>query len=137
MKEEFDIVPRANRRTGSKILIGLLVVALIIMVVSFALQWYVIRELFSFTTDMVERQLVQQAPDGVEDMEIRRTFDRVRKALLHMPVSYLRGDINLKKVKSAAYYALKANEDKEWTSEEVNTMLKMMNAAVGFKREVR
>ena len=137
MKEEFDTVPRTNRRTGSKILIGLLVVALIIMVVSFALQWYVIRELFSFTTDMVERQLVQQAPDGVEDMEIRRTFDRVRKALLHMPVSYLRGDINLKKVKSAAYYALKANEDKEWTSEEVNTMLKMMNAAVGFKREVR
>ena len=137
MKEEFDTAPRANRRTGSKILVGLLVVALIIMVVSFALQWYVIRELFSFTTDMVERQLVQQAPEGVEDMEIRKTFDRVRKALLHMPVSYLRGDINLKKVKSAAYYALKANEDKEWTSEEVNTMLKMMNSAVGFKRDVR
>lgn len=137
MKEEFDTAPRTNKRTGSKILAGLLVIALIIMIVSFALQWYVIRELFSFSADMVERQLVQQAPEGVDDLEIRKTFERVRKALLHMPVSYLRGDINLKKVKGAAYYALKANEDKEWTSEEVNTMLKMMNAAVGFKREVR
>lgn len=137
MKEEFDATIRANRRIGSKILVGLLVIALIIMIVSFALQWYIIRELFSFTTDVVERQLVQQAPEGVEDIEIRKTFARVRKALLHMPLSYLRGDINLKKVKNAAYYALKANENKEWTSEEVNTMLKMMNAAVGFKREVK
>ena len=137
MTAELDTASHANKKTGSKIIVGLLVVALIIMIISFALQWYIIRELFSFTTDIVERQLVQQAPEGVEDMEIRKTFARVRKALLHMPLSYLRGDINLKKVKSAAYYALKANEDKEWTSEEVNTMLKMMNAAVGFKREVR
>lgn len=137
MNEEFDTPTRPNKRTGSKIFVGVLVAALIIMVASFALQWYVIRELISFTTEMVERQLVQQAPEGVEEIEIRKTFERARKALLHMPLSYLRGDINLKKVKSAAYYALKANEDKEWTSEEVNTMLKMMNAAVGFKREVR
>lgn len=137
MTEELNTNSHASKRTGSKILVGILVVALIIMIISFAVQWYLIRELFSFTTDIVERQLVQQAPAGVEDGEIRRTFARVRKALLHMPLSYLRGDINLKKVKSAAYYALKANEDKEWTSEEVNTMLKMMNAAVGFKREVR
>ncbi|MDE0301242.1 MAG: hypothetical protein OXN17_21645 [Candidatus Poribacteria bacterium] len=137
MNEEVDAVPRTKKRTGTRIVVGLLVIALIIMVISFSLQWYIIRELFSFTTDIVERQLVQQAPDGVEVTEIRKTFARVRKALLHMPLSYLQGDINLKKVKSAAYYALKANEDKEWTSEEVNTMLKMMNAAVGFKREVR
>jgi hypothetical protein len=137
MKEEFNTAPRVNKKAGSRIVVALLVVALIIMSISFALQWYIIRELFSFTTDIVERQLVQQAPEGVEDVEIQKTFSRVRKALLHMPLSYLQGDINLKKVKRAAYYALKANEDKEWTSEEVNTMLKMMNAAVGFKREVR
>lgn len=137
MKEEFNTASHVNKRTGSRIVVGLLVVALIIMIILFAVQWYIIRELFSFTTDIVEGQLVQQAPEGVESAEIQITFARVRKALLHMPLSYLSGDINLKKVKGAAYYALKANEDKEWTSEEVNTMLKMMNAAVGFKREVR
>ena len=137
MKEEFNTASHVNKRTGSKIVVGLLVVALIIMIILFAVQWYIIRELFNFSTDIVEGQLVQQAPEGVESAEIQITFARVRKALLHMPLSYLSGDINLKKVKGAAYYALKANEDKEWTSEEVNTMLKMMNAAVGFKREVR
>ena len=137
MKEEFTTASNENRKTGSKIVVGILIVALTIMMILFALQWYLIRELFSFTTDIVEGQLVQQAPAGVENAEIHKTFARVRKALLHMPLSYLRGDINLKKAKSAAYYALKANGDKEWTSEEVNTMLKMMNAAVGFKREVR
>ena len=137
MKEEFNTASHVNKRTGLRIVVGLLVVALIIMIILFAVQWYIIRELFSFTTDIVEGQLVQQAPEGVESAEIQITFARVRKALLHMPLSYLSGDINLKKVKGAAYYALKANEDKEWTSEEVNTMLKMMNAAVGFKREVR
>ena len=52
-----------------------------------------------------------------------------------MPWSYLRGKIRLKKVKLAADYALKANEDQVWTSDEVNTLMEMMNAAVGFKRE--
>jgi hypothetical protein len=97
MKEEFNTAPRVNKKAGSRIVVVLLVVALIIMSISFALQWYIIRELFSFTTDIVERQLVQQAPEGVEDVEIQKTFSRVRKALLHMPLSYLQGDINLKK----------------------------------------
>ena len=137
MKEEIDAVSHPKKRAGSRIAVALLAIALIIMVVAFCLQWYILRQLFSFTTDIVEHQLVQQAPEGVEEAEIRKTFARVRKALLHMPLSYLRGDINLKKIKSAAYYALQADKDKHWTSEEVNTMLKMMNAAVGFKREVR
>lgn len=137
MKEEIDAAPQANKKTGLRIAVALLAVALIIMLVAFCLQWYILRELFSYTTDIVEHQLVQQAPEGVEQAEIRKTFARVRKALLHMPLSYLRGDINLKKIKSAAYYALQADKDKDWTSEEINTMLKMMNAAVGFKREVK
>ena len=137
MKKEIDAASHANKKSGSKLLVTLLTVALVIMVVAFCLQWYILRELFSYTTDIVEHQLVRQAPEGVEEAEIRKTVARVRKALLHMPLSYLRGDINLKKVKSAAYYALQADNDKDWTSEEINTMLKMMNAAVGFKREAK
>lgn len=113
---------------------GLLTVALIFLLILFFLQWYLIRELFSFAADVVEDQLIQQAPDGVVASEISMTFDRVEDALMSLPMSYISGKINLRKVKAAADYALKANENEEWTSEEVNTMLKMMNAAVGFKK---
>ncbi len=113
---------------------GLLTVALIFLLILFFLQWYLIRELFSFAADVVEDQLIQQAPDGVAASEISMTFDRVEDALMSLPMSYISGKINLRKVKAAADYALKANENEEWTSEEVNTMLKMMNAAVGFKK---
>ena len=113
---------------------GLLTVALIFLLILFFLQWYLIRELFSFAADVVEDQLIQQVPDGVAASEISMTFDRVEDALMSLPMSYISGKINLRKVKAAADYALKSNEDEEWTSEEVNTMLKMMNAAVGFKK---
>ncbi len=113
---------------------GLLTVALIFLLILFFSQWYLIRELFSFAADVVEDQLIQQAPDGVAASEISMTFDRVEDALMSLPMSYISGKINLRKVKAAADYALKANENEEWTSEEVNTMLKMMNAAVGFKK---
>ena len=113
----------------------ILAVVLIFMFILFLLQCYLIRELFSFATDIVEWQLAQQAPDGVEAAEIKKTFERVKRALLNMPMSYVSGKINLKKIKTAANFAVKANEDEQWSSEEVNTLLKMMNAAVGFKRE--
>ena len=113
----------------------LLAVGLILMLILFFLQWYLITELFSFAADLMEDQLIQQAPDGVETSEITATFVHVRQVMKGMPWSYLRGKIRLKKVKLAADYALKANEDQVWTSDEVNTLMEMMNAAVGFKRE--
>ncbi|MCZ6680116.1 MAG: hypothetical protein O7E52_23035 [Candidatus Poribacteria bacterium] len=114
---------------------GLLAAILVIMLILFFLQWYLISELFSFAADLMEDQLVQQAPDGVDSSEITATFGHVRQALKSMPLSYLRGKIRLKKVKAAADYSLKANADQYWTAEEVNTLLQMMNAAVGFRRE--
>ena len=136
MGEKSNVTPNQKRDKRLKTVAGILAVALIFMFILFFLQWYLIRELFSFATDIVERQLAQQAPEGVEAVEIEKTSERVKQALLNMPMSYISGKINLKKVKAAGNYALKANEDDQWTSEEVNTLLKMMNAAVGFKREV-
>ena len=114
---------------------GLLAVALVVMLILFVLQWYLINELFRFAADLVKDQLLQQAPEGVEASEITKTFERVEQALTGMPMSYITGKIDLKVAKAAADYAVKANADDVWTSEEINTLLNMMNAAVGFKRE--
>ena len=113
---------------------GLLTVALVLMLILFFSQWYLITELLDLTVDLVEKELIRRAPEGVEVSEITSTFENVREALMKMPVSYITGKIGLRKIKAAANYAKSANTDGEWTSEEVNTMLIMMNAAVGFKR---
>lgn len=112
-----------------------LAIILIIMVVLFFLQWYLITELFSFAADLMKSQLIQQAPDGVEAVDIIATFNRVEQAMQAMPLSYLRGQVRLRKVKIAIDYASKANEDGLWSAEEINTLLKMTDAAVGFKGE--
>lgn len=114
-----------------------LAIILIIMVVLFFLQWYLITELFSFAADLMKSQLIQQAPDGVEAVDIIATFNRVEQAMQAMPLSYLRGQVRLRKVKIAIDYASKANEDGLWSAEEINTLLKMTDAAVGFKGEKR
>lgn len=112
-----------------------LAIILIIMVVLFFLQWYLITKLFSFAADLMKSQLIQQAPDGVEAVDIIATFNRVEQAMQAMPLSYLRGQVRLRKVKIAIDYASKANEDGLWSAEEINTLLKMTDAAVGFKGE--
>ena len=114
-----------------------LAIILIIMVVLFFLQWYLITKLFSFAADLMKSQLIQQAPDGVEAVDIIATFNRVEQAMQAMPLSYLRGQVRLRKVKIAIDYASKANEDGLWSAEEINTLLKMTDAAVGFKGEKR
>lgn len=109
-----------------------LAVILVIMLILFFLQWYLITELFTFAADLMKSQLIQQAPDGVDAEAIRATFNRVEQTMRAMPLSYLRGQVRLRKVKIAIDYASKANEDGLWSAEEINTLLKMTDAAVGF-----
>ena len=115
------------------LLTKVLAVLLVLMFIFFFLQWYLITELFTFAADLMKSQLIQQAPDGVDAEAIRATFDRVEKTTRAMPLSYLRGQVRLRKVKIAIDYASKANEDGLWSAEEINTLLKMTDAAVGFK----
>jgi hypothetical protein len=123
-----------RRALGNPFISGLLAVVLVFILILFFLQWFLIGELLGLTIDLVETELIEQKLDGVEASEITRTFERVRQSLLNMPKSYITGKLHLKKVTAAAEFAKKANEDGEWTPEEVNTLLRMMNAAVGFKR---
>ena len=110
-----------------------LAVLLVVLLIFFFLQWYLITELFSFAADLMKSQLIQQAPDGVDAEAIKATFNRVEQAMQAMPLSYLRGQVRLTKIRIAIDYASKANEDGLWSAEEINTLLKMTDAAVGYK----
>ena len=110
-----------------------LAVLLVLLLIFFFLQWYLITGLFSFAASLMKSQLIQQAPDGVDAEAIKTTFDRVEQAMQAMPLSYLRGQVRLRKIRIAIDYASKANEDGLWSAEEINTLLKMTDAAVGYK----
>lgn len=111
----------------------LLAILLVLMLIFFFLQWYLITKLFNLVADLMKSQLIQQAPDGVDTEAIKATFNRVEQAMHAMPLSYLRGQVRLRKVQIAIEYASKANEDGVWSAQEINTLLKMTDAAVGFK----
>ncbi len=137
MAENLTDSPQGALHKRVPFMAKVLAVILVIMVVLFFLQWYLITELFSFAAGLMKSQLIQQAPDGVDTAAIIATFNRVEQAMLAMPLSYLRGQVRLRKVKIAIDYASKANEDGLWSAEEINTLLKMTDAAVGFKGEKR
>ncbi len=98
---------------------------LLIMIILFVIQTLFIRALVIMAIDLAETEvLIQtQSLEGVDREEIRATFARLRKALP-------RGQINLRKTNVAARYVQQARSDDEWTADEVNTLLDMMNAAL-------
>ena len=127
-----DSLQGPSRRRIS-LITKVLAVLFVLLLIFFFLQWYLITGLFSFAADLMKAQLIQQAPDGVDAEAIKATFDRVEQAMQAMPLSYLRGQVRLRKVRIAIDYASKANEDGLWSAEEINTLLKMTDAAVGYK----
>ena len=110
-----------------------LTVLLIFTVCLAVLQWFIIKELFGFGVDMVKDALIQQAPEGVERYDIETTFDRVKSAGMQLPFSFLTGKISLRKIRAVGRYAKEANADQVWDADEINTLLRMMNASVGVK----
>ena len=110
-----------------------LTILLILTLCLAVLQWFIIKELFSFGTDMVKDALIRQAPEGVDRYDIEATFDRVKTAGMQLPFSFLTGKIDLRKIRAVGRYAIEANRDEAWDADEINTLLRMMNASVGFK----
>jgi hypothetical protein len=97
------------------------------------LQWFIIKELFGFGADMVKDALIRQAPEGVDRDDVEITFDRVKTAGMQLPFSFLTGKISLRKIQAVGRYAIEANNDQVWDADEINTLLRMMNASVGVK----
>ena len=110
-----------------------LTVLLILTVCLAILQWFIIKELFGFGADMVKDALIRQAPEGVERADIEATFDRVKSVGMQLPFSFLTGRISLRKIRAVGRYAIEANADEVWDADEINTLLRMMNASVGVK----
>lgn len=110
-----------------------LTVLLILTICLAVLQWFIIKELFGFGADMVKDALIRQAPEGVNRDDIETTFDRVKTVGMQLPFSFLTGKISLRKIRAVGRYALEANDDQVWDADEINTLLRMMNASVGVK----
>ncbi|MDD9972403.1 MAG: hypothetical protein OXU27_00285 [Candidatus Poribacteria bacterium] len=122
-----------QKRTWKRHIVKTLTILLILMVCLAILQWFIIKELFGFGVDMVEDALIQQAPEGVDRYNIEATFDRVKTAGMQLPFSFLTGKISLRKIRAVGRYAKEANNDGSWDADEINTLLRMMDASVGVK----
>ncbi len=110
-----------------------LTVLLILTVCLAILQWFIIKELFGFGADMMKDALIRQAPEGVDRYDIETTFDRVKTVGMQLPFSFLTGKISLRKIRAVGRYAREANDDQVWDADEINTLLRMINASVGVK----
>lgn len=125
-----------GNRNWKRHLTKALTILLIFMVCLSILQWFIIKALIEFGANTLKDAMVNQAPEGVNRNHIINTFERVKSAVLRLPFSFLTGKINLRKIKDAGDYAIEANKDDFWTPEEINTLLRMLNAAVGYKKEL-
>lgn len=111
-----------------------LTVLLLFMVCLSILQWFIIIVLFGFGTEMLKDAMIRQAPEGVEHEYIIETLERVKSAAQWIPLSFLTGKIKIRKLKTAGDFAIEANEDETWTADEINSLLTMLNASVGYKQ---
>ncbi len=125
-----------GNRNWKRHLTKALTILMIFMVCLSIFQWFIITALFRFGTEMLKDAMVRQAPEGVNRDDIKNTFERVKSAAERIPFSFITGKISLRKIKTAGEYAIEANDDETWNAEEINTLLRMLNAAVGYKEEL-
>lgn len=113
----------------------ILLIILIFFVCLSILQWFVILYLINIATEMLKEAMISQAPNDVDKDRLIRTFERVKKRVQQLPFSFITGKINIGKIKLAGDYAIAANADGSWDSEEINTLMRYLNASIGYKRE--
>ncbi len=112
----------------------ILLIILIFFVCLSILQWFVIIYLINIATEMLKNAMISQAPEGVDKDRLIQTFERVKRRVQQLPFSFITGKINIGKIKSAGEYAIAANSD-GWDAEEINTLMRYLNASIGYKRE--
>ena len=78
--------------------------------------------------------MISQAPEEVSRDRIKKTFERVKIRANQLPFSFISGKIKLRKLKALSEYAIHANEDGSWDAEEINTLLRLVDASVGYKQ---
>ncbi|MCG9128397.1 hypothetical protein JT359_12420 [Candidatus Poribacteria bacterium] len=125
----------AQNRNWKKHLTKALTILLIFMVGLSIIQWFIIQALFGFGTEMLKDGMVRQAPDDVNREYIIGTIERVKMRVNQIPFSFITGKLNLRKIKAAGEYVIAVNEDGTWQADEINNLLQILNASVGFKQE--
>ncbi len=113
----------------------ILLIILIFFVCLSILQWFVILYLINIATEMLTKAMISQAPEDVDMDKLIKTIDRVKRRVQQLPFSFVTGKINIGKIKSAGEYAIAANDDGSWDAEEINTLMRFLNASIGYKRE--
>ena len=111
-----------------------LTILLILTVCLAVLQWFIIKEIIRFRhghgkrcTDSTGNQRVWIGTT------LRLPLIESKTAGMQLPFSFLTRKINLRKIRAVGRYAIEANRDEVWDADEINTLLRMMNASVGFK----
>lgn len=125
-----------GNRNWKRLLTTALTILLIFMVCLSILQWFIITTLFNFGADTLKISMVRQAPEGVSRNDIINTIERVRTRAQQLPFSFIAGKIDLAKIKEAGEFAIAANDDETWDANEINALLRMLNASVGYKQEL-
>lgn len=99
------------------------------MFILFVLQTLFIQRLVVIAVELAESEVLTQTNNlrSVDPEEVKMTFAGLRKALP-------RGKVNLGKAKATLNYVQKARADDEWTADEVNTLLDMINETIGVKK---
>ena len=113
----------------------ILLVILIFFVCLSVLQWFVILYLINIATEMLKEAMISQAPEDVDRDRVIQTFERVKRRVQQLPFSFITGKINIGKIKLAGDYAIAANADGSWDADEIHTLLRYLNASIGYKRE--
>ncbi|RKY00931.1 hypothetical protein DRP77_10590 [Candidatus Poribacteria bacterium] len=114
-----------RRRVFWPVLSAVLIVGLAVMIVLYVQMLVFINRLVGMVVDLVEREVLAEAPEGVDKAKIKETFEKVKWAIP-------RGKVDFGKVRAAAAYAQKARSDDDgWTAEEIDTFIEMLNAALG------
>ncbi len=113
----------------------ILLIILIFFVCLSILQWFVILYLINIATETLKETMISQAPEGVDKEDLIKTFERVKRRVQQLPFSFVTGKINIRKIKTAVDYAIAANDDGSWDAEEINTLMRFLNASIGYKRE--
>ena len=102
---------RVKFREHLSLVACILAIGLVLMFFLFIVQWYLIQQTLGYAIELIEAELIQQAPSGVEAIEIKQTFLNVQDAVKGIPWSVISGRISLSKAKTAANYARKSNSD--------------------------
>ena len=130
-----DIRMSTQVRNWKRHITKALTILLIFMVGLAIIQWFIIQALFGFAAEMLKDGMVRQAPDDVNREYIINTIERVKMRVNQLPFSYITGKLDLRKIKAAGEYVIVVNEDGTWQADEINNLLQILNASVGFKQE--